>query len=74
MEENTRAPLCGPVWTNQVGYITLIAQLPGIYGDVNRPESEGVNPRQLGNNYYLFLCRILRRNMVYINMMGRDHW
>ena len=29
MEENARAAL----WTNQVGYITLIAQLPGIYGN-----------------------------------------
>ena len=25
------------LWTNQMGYITLVAQLPWIYGDVNRP-------------------------------------
>ena len=33
------------LWTNQMGYITLIAQLPGIYGNVN--------PGQLGYNYYI---------------------
>ena len=31
-----RAPRCSRL-TNQIGYITLVAQLPGIYGDVNRP-------------------------------------
>ena len=25
------------LWTNQMGYMTLVAQLPWIYGDVNRP-------------------------------------
>ena len=25
------------LWTNQMGYITLVAQLPWIYGDVNQP-------------------------------------
>ena len=25
------------LWTNQMGYISLIARLPGIYGDVNKP-------------------------------------
>ena len=25
------------LWTNQMGYITLAAQLPWIYGDVNLP-------------------------------------
>ena len=33
MEENT----CAALWSNQVGYITLIAQLPGIHGNVNCP-------------------------------------
>jgi hypothetical protein len=65
MEENARSPLCGTVWTNQVGYITLIAQLLGSYGDVNRPcpratpSDSGrfiaITPRQLGNNYYIHI-------------------
>ena len=25
------------LWTNQMGYIIVIARLPGIYGNVNRP-------------------------------------
>ena len=25
------------LWTNQMGYITFVAQLPWIYGDVNQP-------------------------------------
>ena len=25
------------LWTNHMGYISLIARLPGIYGDVNKP-------------------------------------
>ena len=60
MEENVRAAL----WTNQVGYITLVAQLPRIYGNVNRPcpwvtpsDSDrftAINPGQLGNNYYIY--------------------
>jgi hypothetical protein len=60
LEVYVRAPL---VWTNQMGYITLIAQLLGIYGDVNRPcpraipsdsgRFTAINPRQLGNSYYL---------------------
>jgi hypothetical protein len=60
MEENARASL----WTNQVGYmyVTLIAQLRRICGNVNRPcpratpsdsgRFTAINPRQLGNNYY----------------------
>ncbi len=62
MEENLRAPYS--VWTNQMGYISLIPQLPGIYGNVNRtcpratPSDSGrftpINPRQMGYNYYLF--------------------
>ena len=37
MEENAHAVL----WTNRVGYITLIAQLPGIYMYGKRPLSLG---------------------------------
>jgi hypothetical protein len=47
------------LWTNQVGYKTLIAQLPGIHGDVNcpcpraTPSDSGrfaaINPWQLDN-------------------------
>ena len=55
MEENAHTAL----WTNQMGYITLLAQLPGIYGSVNCPcprampsDSGAINPGQLGNNYY----------------------
>ena len=33
MEDGTRAAL----WTNQMGYIIIIARLPGIYGDVDHP-------------------------------------
>ena len=61
MEENA----CTALWTNQMGYITLIAQLPGIYGNVNRPcpqamppdsgQFTAINPGQLGNNYYVFM-------------------
>ena len=51
-------------WTNQMRYITLIAQLSGIYGNVNRPcpwatpSDQGrftaINPGQLCNNYYMY--------------------
>ena len=69
MEENARAAL----WTNQVGYITLIAQLPGIYGNVNRPcplatpsdsgRFTAINPGQLGNNYYIH-CKNKKVNLT----------
>ena len=46
-----------------MGYITLIPQLPGIYGNINRPcpravssdsgRFTAINPRQLGYNYYM---------------------
>ena len=60
MEEKAHATL----WTNQMGYITLIAQLPGSYGNVNRPCPQAtpldsgrvtaIIPGQLGNVYYVF--------------------
>lgn len=40
------------LWTNQVGYITLIAQLPGINGNVNQPCPQA-HPMQMGYNYYM---------------------
>ena len=71
MEENMHAAL----WTNQMGYITLIAQLPGIYGNVNCPCSRAtpsdsgqftaIDPRQLGNNYYV-LCINYYADELYI--------
>ena len=61
MEELLRTPLCHTPWTNQMGYIKVKAQLPGIYGNVNRPcpratpsdsgRFTAINPRQLGFNY-----------------------
>ena len=45
MEDLLRTPLCHTLRTNQMGYIKVKAQLPGIYGNVN--------PWQLGFNYYL---------------------
>ena len=44
MEELLCTPLCHILWINQMGYIkvNLNAQLPGIHGNVNQPESEGV--------------------------------
>ena len=57
--------LCTPLYhtprTNQMGYIKVKAQLPGIYGNVNRPcpwaapsdsgQFTTINPRRLGFNY-----------------------
>ena len=58
MDENA----CAAMWTNQVGYTTFIAQLPGIYDNINRPcpwttpsdsgRFTAKNTRKLGNNYY----------------------
>ena len=52
------------LWTNQMGYIIVIARLPGIYGNVNRPcpratpsdsgRFTAINPRRLGVNYYIY--------------------
>ena len=42
------------MWTNKMGYITSIAQLPGIYGSVlGLGRFTAINPRQLGYNYYI---------------------
>ena len=35
MEDLLRMPLYHTLWTNQMGYIKVKAQLPGIYGNVN---------------------------------------
>ena len=40
MEELLHMPLCHTPWTNQMGYIKVKAQLPGIYGNVNRPRTK----------------------------------
>ena len=63
MEELLHMPLCHTLWTNQMGYIEVKAQLPGIYGNINRPcprampsdsgQFTAINPRQLGFNYYI---------------------
>ena len=37
MEDLLRTPLCHTPRTNQMGYIKVKAQLPGIYDNVNRP-------------------------------------
>ena len=36
-EDLMRTPLCHTPRTNQMGYIKVKAQMPGIYGNVNRP-------------------------------------
>ena len=36
-EDLLRTPLYHTPWTNQMGYIKVKAQLPGIYGNVNCP-------------------------------------
>ena len=42
------------MWTNKMGYITSIAQLPEIYGSVlGLSRFTAINPRQLGYNYYI---------------------
>ncbi len=43
-----RTPLYHTLWINQMGYMKVKAQLPGI-----------VNPRQLGFNYYLYAIAML---------------
>ncbi len=43
-----RTPLYHTLWTNQMGYMKVKAQLPGI-----------VYPRQLGFNYYLYAIAML---------------
>ena len=45
MEDLLRTPLYHTLRTNQMGYIKVKAQLPGIYGNVN--------PWRLGFNYYI---------------------
>ena len=79
MEENMHVAL----WTNQMGYIILIAQLPGIYGNINCPcpqatpsdsgQFTAINPGQLGNNYYyrakpLVCCVLLQANPATITV------
>ena len=39
MEDLLRTPLYHTLRTNQMGYIKVKAQLPGIYGNVNRPRT-----------------------------------
>ena len=39
MEDLLRTPLYHTLWTNQMGYIKVKSQLPGIYGNVNQPYS-----------------------------------
>ena len=63
MEDLLRTPLYHALRTNQMGYIKVKAQLPGIYGNVNRPYPRAVpldsgrftaiNPWRLDFNYYL---------------------
>ena len=58
MEDLLRTPLYHTPRTNQMGYIKVKAQLPGIYGNVNRPCPQvapsdsgrftAINPWQLG--------------------------
>ena len=65
MEDLLRTPLYRTLRTNQMGYIKVKAQLPGIYGNVNRPcpraapsdsgRFTAINPWRLGFNYYLLL-------------------
>ena len=61
MEDLLRTPVYHTLRTNQMGYIKVKAQLPGIYGNVNRPcprvapsdsgRFTAINPWRLG--YYL---------------------
>ena len=61
-EDLLRTPLYHTSRTNQMGYIKVRAQLPGIYGNVNRPcpraapsdlgRFTAINPWRLGFNYY----------------------
>ena len=63
MEDFLRTPLYHTLRTNQMGYIKVKAQLPGIYGNVNRPcpraapsdsgRFTAINPWRLGFNYYI---------------------
>ena len=63
MEDLLRTPLYHTLRTNQMGYIKVKAQLPGIYGNVNRPcpraapsdsgRFTAINPWRLGFNYYI---------------------
>ena len=45
-EDLLRTPLYHTPRTNQMGYIKVKAQLPGIYGNINRPSlaCEGAGP------------------------------
>ena len=59
-----RTPLYYIPRTNQMGYIKVKAQLPAIYGNVNRPcpraapsdsgRFTAINPWRLGFNYYMY--------------------
>ena len=63
MEDLLRTPLYHTLRTNHMGYIKVKAQLPGIYGNVNRPcpraapsdsgQFTAINPWRLGINYYI---------------------
>ena len=80
MEENA----CATLWTNQMGYITLIDWLPWIYGNVNHPcpwatpSDSGwftaINPGHLGNNYYIILVHIYNVIKNCCFTFPGDHW
>ena len=65
MKELLSTPLCHTPWINQMGYIKVKAQLPGIYGSkLTRVQGRSlrtravyiaINPWQLSFNYYILL-------------------
>ena len=67
MEDLLHMLLYHTLQTNQMVYIKVKVQLPGIYGNVNQPLSSGyalgfgrfiaINPRQLDFNYYVMISK-----------------
>ena len=71
--EDVRAAL----WINQLGYITPIAQLPGIYGNVNRPcpwatssdSGQFITAKKIRENGQYLLLAILDMQYTYLRAL-----